>query len=158
VLSQIITLAFGATAATFVWYVHNWIARPTLQARDRRLQALDAVENNGLAGGTAPQHRIREAREALNAAASGLRTIARGHGLPTRIFCLAYRCNFELATSAIVNLRNMTGNIYASNDARHFNIDAAYYYLGAGRHLSQARIKEIKDNPRLAMPEGSERC
>jgi hypothetical protein len=156
--SQIITLAFGAIAATLVWYAHNWIARPTLQARDRRLQALDAVENNGLAGGTAPQHRIREARDALNAAASGLRAIARGHHWPTRIFCFAYRCDLELATSAIVNLHNMTGNIYASNDARHLNIDAAYYYLGAGRHLSPARIKEIKDNKRLDMPDGSERC
>jgi hypothetical protein len=80
-----ILLGLGSIiGGVFGWIITNWIGRPIIDVRDRRIKAIQAAEQNARVGLGAGDGRIREARAALSEAASGLRSISRGHGWPLR--------------------------------------------------------------------------
>lgn len=127
------------------WFTANWIGKPVSEARAIRIKALYAVEQNAPVGAAAGDQRITAARVALNDAASGLRSISRGYSWPVRLYCLVFGIDLEMAASALITLHNMTGNPGYNNDQRLLVVDAIYVFLKADRHLSKARIAEIKE-------------
>jgi hypothetical protein len=70
----------AAIGGVLVWFITNWVGKPIVDLRDKRIKALQAAEQNAHVGYGASKERIKEARAALNEAASGLRSISRGHG------------------------------------------------------------------------------
>jgi hypothetical protein len=75
-----ISMLLGAIGAVLVWFITNWVGKPIVDVRDKRIKALQAAEQNAYVGASAGNKRITEASAALSEAASGLRSISRGHG------------------------------------------------------------------------------
>jgi len=141
-VDNIISLAIGAVLG---WLATNWIGKPISDARDKRIKALQAVEQNSFVGGAARDERIREARAALNEAASSLRSISRGHGWPVRLYCRFARYDQEAAANCLITLHNMTGQYGYDDKERQLQVDAIYVFLRAHKqHLSRERVDEIK--------------
>ena len=123
---------------------HNWIGKPISDVRDKRLKALQAAEQNAHVDGHTSDDRVTEARAALNEAASGLRSISRGHGWPVRVYCWFFGYDLEAAASCLITLHSATGNYRYGDEARQLFVDAIYMFLRADKHLSPERIDEIK--------------
>ena len=85
------------------------------------------------------------ARDALNEAASALRSISRGHPISARLYCWFARYDLEAAASELIKLHNIIGDHGYTNQERQFALDTIYVFLGAHRRLSQERIKEVKE-------------
>jgi len=64
---QVLTVILSGAAGVLAWLAtkYNWVGKPIVDARDKRLTALQAAEQN----------RIVAARTALNDAASALRSV-----------------------------------------------------------------------------------
>ncbi len=139
------TVITGAIVGLVAWFAANWIGKPILDVRAMRTKALYAAEQNGGVGGAAGEQRITAARAALNDAASGLRSISRGHSWPVRLYCFFFGVDLEMAASALITLHNMTGDFGYTNERHQLVVDAIYVFLRADRHLSKERIGEIKE-------------
>jgi hypothetical protein len=144
-MTVISTVFTGAIVALLTWFAAHWIGKPIVEAREMRIKALQAAEQNARVGVAAGDERITTARAALNDAASGLRSISRGHSWPVRLYCLFARIDLEMAASALITLHNRAGDYGYDNERRQFVLDAIYLFLGAHRHLSKERIAEIKE-------------
>jgi hypothetical protein len=141
---QIWSILSGAIGGVLAWLATDWIRKPISDARDKRIKALQAAEGNAHVGGAATAERITAARAALNGAASALRSIARGHPWPVRVYCWFFRYDLEAAAFALISLHNMTGHSEYDRARRQLVLDAVHLFLGAHRHLSAERIDEIK--------------
>ena len=140
-----ITILVGAIGAVLAWFITNWIGKPIIDVRDKRIKALHAAEQNAHVGYGASNERVTEARAALNEAASGLRSISRGYGWPVRLYCRLARYDLEAAANWLITLHNMAGEPgYDDKARRQIALDATYMFLRAHQHLSQERIDEIK--------------
>jgi len=134
----------GAILGAFTWFATNWVGKSISDVRDKRIKALQAAEQNAHVDGHASDDRVTEARAALNEAASGLRSISRGHGWPVRVYCWFVGYDPEAAASCLITLHNTTGNYRYGDEARQLFVDAIYMFLRADKHLSPERIDEIK--------------
>jgi len=139
-----ISILLGAIGALLVWFITNWVGKPIVDIRDKRIKALQAAEQNANVGFSAGDKRVTEARAALSEAASGLRSISRGHGLPVRLYCWFEGYDLEAAADWLITLHNWTGEIGQGDKARQIVVDAIHILLRAHKHLSQERIDEIK--------------
>jgi hypothetical protein len=132
----------AAIGAVLVWFITNWVGKPIVDLRDKRIKALQAAEQNahvGYSSGT----RVTEAKAALSEAASGLRSISRGHGWPVRLYCRL--AQYEAAANWLITLNNWAGDmIYDDKERRQIALDAIYMLLRAHHHLSRERIDMIK--------------
>jgi hypothetical protein len=133
-----VTVILSVAAGVLAWLAANLVGKPIVDARDKRLKALQAAEQNTHVGGTASDERRVAARAALNKAASALRSISRGQR-PVRLYCCFARYDLEAAAAALVQLHNITGSDF-HDEARLFFRDAVYVFLRAHRHLSQERV------------------
>src|SRR5215468_5449930 len=104
-----ISILLGAIGAVLVWFITNWVGKPIVDVRDKRIKALQAAEQNAYVGASAGNKRITEASAALSEAASGLRSISRGHGWPVRLYCRFAGYDLEEAASWLITLHNWTG-------------------------------------------------
>src|SRR5262249_37159322 len=128
-----------------VWFITNWTGKPIVDVRDKRIKALQAAEQNAHIGYGASDKRLIEARAALNEAASSLRSISRGHGLPVPVYCRLARYDLEAAASWLIDLHNRTGELgYGYDERRQIALDAIYIFLRAHQHLDRERIDYIK--------------
>ena len=140
-----IGILLGAIGGLLVWFITNWVGKPIVDVRDKRIKALHAAEQNAHVGYGASNERVTEARAALNEAASGLRSISRGYGWPVRLYCRLARYDLEAAANWLITLHNMAGEPgYDDKARRQIALDATYMFLRAHQHLSQERIDEIK--------------
>jgi len=139
-----ISILSAAIGAVLVWVITNWVGKPIVDVRDKCIKALQAAEQNAHVGFPASKERIIEAREALNEAASALRSISRGHGWPVRLYCRFAGYDQEAAANQLVSLHNMTGEFVGDDKARQTALDAIYILLQAHQHLSRERIAEIR--------------
>jgi len=128
-----------------VWVITNWVGKPIVDVREKRIKALQAAEQNAHVGYGALNERTREARAALNEAASSLRSISRGHGWPVQLYCRFARYDMEAAANQLIRLHNMTGEFVGDDKARQIALDAIYIFLRAHHpRLSKERIDEIR--------------
>jgi hypothetical protein len=134
----------GAIGGALAWFGTNWVGKPIVDVRDKRIKALQAAEQHAHVGYGSSVERIIEAKAALNEAASGLRSISRGHGWPVRLYCWLARYDLEAAASWLIALHNWTGQLLGDDKARQIALDATYMFLRAHQHLSRERIDEIK--------------
>jgi hypothetical protein len=140
-VDNIILLAIGAVLG---WLATNWIGKPISDARDKRIKALQAVEQNSYVGGAASDERVVAARASLNEAASALRSISRGHSWLVRLYCRLTGYDLEAAANCLIKLHNMTGSYGYDDEGRQLIIDAIYVFLHADQHLGPERVNEIK--------------
>jgi hypothetical protein len=134
----------GAVGAVLVWFITNWIGKPILDIRDKRIKALQAAEQNAYVDRGAGNKRVTQATTALNEAASGLRSISRGYGWPVRLYCRLARYDLEGAADWLITFHNKTLEIGHDDEDRQIALDAIYVLLGAHQHLSQERIDKVK--------------
>jgi hypothetical protein len=128
-----IGIVLGSIGGVLVWFITNWVGKPIIDIRDRRIKALHAAEENAHVGYGASNERIKEARAALNEAASGLRSISRGYGWPVRLYCRLARYDLEAATNWLIALHNWAGS-YEDKEWRQIALDAIYMLLRAHHH------------------------
>ena len=126
------------------WFITNWVGKPIIDVRDKRLKALQAAEQHAFVGFVAGNEREAGARAALNEAASGLQSISRGHGWPVRLYCRPARYDLEAAANWLITMHNMAGKIGYDDKRRQIVLDAIYIFLRAHQHLSRERIDEIR--------------
>ena len=115
VLSTVFAAAIGALLA---WFGANWIGKPIVEARAMRIKAPRVAEHDAWVTGGASDDRIRAARAALNDAASGLRSISRGHSWPVRLYCRFSGIDLELAARVLIQLHNIAGDFGYDTDMR----------------------------------------
>jgi hypothetical protein len=140
-ISAILT---GVVVGVLAWLAANWIGKPIVEARDKRVKALHAAEQNSFVGSSAGDARIATARAALSDAASGLRSISRSHW-PVRLYFRTAHIDPEAAANALIGLHNMTGEAGYDDETRQLLRDAVYVLLGAHQHLSRKRIDQIRE-------------
>src|SRR5262249_33062677 len=104
-------ILLGAIVAVLAWFITNWVGKPIIDVRDKRLKALQAAEQHAFVGFVAGNEREAGARAALNEAASGLQSISRGHGWPVRLYCRLARYDLEAAANWLITMHNMAGKI-----------------------------------------------
>ena len=141
-IDNIISAVIGGVLG---WLANNWIGRPISDVQDKRLKALQAVEQNAYVTGSATDERVTMARAALNEAASALRSTSRGHPWSARVYCRLVGYELETAANALITLHNMTGRHGYDDKTHQLFIDAIYVFLRADQRLSPQRIKEIKE-------------
>jgi hypothetical protein len=134
----------AAIGGVLVWFITNWVGKPVVDVRDKRIKALHAAEQNAHVGFGASKERVTEASTALNEAASGLRSISRGYGWPVRLYCRLARYNLEAAADWLITLHNWAGDMLYEDERRQIALDAIYIFLRAHQHLSRKRIDEVK--------------
>jgi hypothetical protein len=139
-----ITILVGAIGAVLAWFITNWIGKPIIDVRDKRIKALHAADQHAHVWFTASIERIMEARAALNEAASGLRSVSRGHGWPVRLYCRLAGYDLEAAADWLITLRNWAGVNGVYEEPRQVAVDAIHIFLRAHHHLSRERIDEVK--------------
>jgi hypothetical protein len=139
-----ISVLSGAIGAVPVWFITNWVGKPIVDVRDRRIKAIQAAEQNAHVGLSASKERTKEARAALNEAASSLRSISRGYGWPVRLYCRLARYDLEGAADWLIDLHNRTGELGWDDKAPQIALDAIYILLRAHRRLDRERIDYIK--------------
>ena len=137
-----ISILVGTIGAVLAWFIANWVGKPIIDVRDKRIKALQAAEQNAFVGYGVINERVAAARAALNEAASGLRSISRGHGWPVRLYCRFAQYDLEAAANWLINLHNMAGEMY-EDKRRQIALDAIYIFLRAHQHLSRERVDEI---------------
>jgi hypothetical protein len=137
-----VTVILSVAAGALAWLATNLVGKPIVDARDKRLNALQVAEQNAYVGGGASDERRVAARAALGEAASALRSISRGQW-PVRLYCRFARYDLEAAAAALVHLHNITGVAHFHDEARPFFRDAVYVFLRAHQHLSRERVEEI---------------
>jgi hypothetical protein len=141
-----ISILLATIGGVLVWFITNWVGKPIIDVRDKRIKALQAAEQNAYVGYGASIERIKEARAALNEAASSLRSISRGYGWPVRLYCRRVaRYDLEAAASWLIDLHNGTGDISYFDERRQIALDAIYIFLRAHQRLSRERIDEVKN-------------
>jgi hypothetical protein len=139
-----IGILLGSIGTGLVWVITTWIGKPIVDVRDKRIKALHAAEQNAHVGYGASIERIKEARTALNEAASGLRSVSRGYGWPVRLYCRLARYDLEGAANWLIDLHNGAGDISYLDERRQIVLDAIHIFLRAHQHLTRERIKEVK--------------
>jgi hypothetical protein len=141
-----ISILWALIGGVLVWFVTYWIGKPIIDVRDKRIKALQAAAQNAYVGYGASIERIKEARTALNEAASGLRSVSRGYGFPVRLYCRRLaRYDLEAAASWLIDLHNGAGDIGYLDERRQIALDAIHIFLRAHQpHLSRERIDEVK--------------
>jgi hypothetical protein len=82
-----ISILLGTIEAVLAWFITNWVGKPIVDVRDKRIKALQAAEQNAYVGYAESGERVKAARAALNEGASALRSISRGHDWPVRLYC-----------------------------------------------------------------------
>jgi hypothetical protein len=137
-----ISILLATIGGVLVWFITNWVGKPIVDVKEKRIKALHAAEQNAHVGYVASNERIIEARAALNEAASGLRSISRGHGWPVRLRLARY--DLEAAANCLIALHNLTGQYRYDDDDKTLLLDATHMFLRAHQHLSRERIDEIK--------------
>jgi len=141
-IDNIISVAIGGVLG---WLAKDWVGKPIVDVRDKRIKAIQAAVQNAHVGYGVINERVREARAALNEAASGLRSISRGYGWPVRLYCRFARYDLEAAANCLIALHNMAGEPGYDDEARQIHLDATHMFLRAHhQRLSRERIDEIK--------------
>jgi hypothetical protein len=65
-----ISILLGTIGAVLAWFITNWVGKPIVDVRDKRIKALQAAEQNAYVGYAASGERVKAARAALNEGAS----------------------------------------------------------------------------------------
>lgn len=139
-----ISILLGAIGAVLAWFITNWVGKPIVDVREKRIKALQAAEHNAHVGYAAIAERVKAARAALSEAASSLQSISRGYGWPVRLYCRFARYDLEAAANSLIILHNMTGDFAYDDETRRQRVlDSIYLFLRAHQHLSRERIDEI---------------
>jgi hypothetical protein len=135
----------GTVGSVAAWLVLHLIAKPLLQVREQRLDALRIGERYAYFRRSEEDARVREVRRELFDIASKLRAQARGQSWPLRCYCWLLRYDLEGAASALNGLGNMAGDPgYADQDRQNF-LNHVYISLSAHRHLSREALRAHRD-------------
>ena len=59
-----ISILSAAIGAVLVWFITNWVGKPIVDVRDKRIKALQSAEQNSHVGFGASNERVTEARAA----------------------------------------------------------------------------------------------
>jgi hypothetical protein len=125
--------------------VLNLIAKPLLQVRAQRLDALASQRGMRIFRGSEADARVREVRRELFDIASKLRAQARGQLWPLRCYCWLLRYDLEGAAGALRGLGNMAGDPGYADQVRQNNLNHVYISLRAHRHLSGEALRAHRD-------------
>jgi hypothetical protein len=139
-----ISVLLAAMGGVLVWLITNWVGKPIVDIRDRRIKALQAAEQNAYVGYGVNNERVIEAKGALSEAASGLRSISRGYGWPVRLYCRLAGYDLEGAADWLIFLHNKAGELGWADERRQIVLDAIYVLLRAHHHLSPERIDKVR--------------
>ena len=139
-----IGILLGSIGGVLVWFITNWVGKPIIDVRDKRIKVLQAADQNAYVYFTASSERITEARAALSEAASSLRSISRGHGWPVRLYRRLARYDLKGAASWLITLHNWAGLNGVYEEPRQVAVDAIHIFLRAHHHLSRERVYEVK--------------
>jgi len=144
----VVSLVSAVIAGVLGWLARGWIGGPISDARDKRIRALRAADENAHVGYTSASERVAEARAALRDAISALRSTSRAQPWSVRLYCQLCRYDLEMAAGWLTALHNMTGEpsypLEEGKKRRQFALDAVHVCLGAHGHLSRERVDEIR--------------
>src|ERR1700756_3513978 len=107
--NTLVTAVAALPVMFLTWVTFIFIGKPIQDAATKRIEALDAAEQNWMAGARADQGRIEAARAALRDAGSKLRSVSRGHPWSVGLYCRLFGYDFEMAELALINLHNIVG-------------------------------------------------
>jgi hypothetical protein len=139
--------AIAFLVALGAWFLANFLARPIIQVRDKRFEALRLAERHALTQppwSQAEEARVSAVKSILLDISTELRTHARGQWWPVRLYCRLAGYNLDEAALAINGLQVMAGSMRFDDSTRMNNLNLVYMYLNAHRHLSADQIAELK--------------
>lgn len=136
----------GISGSLLAWLAFNWIGKPVLDVRSKRLETLQVIELHGYTGYGSSEANVNASKAALSDIAMYLRSFARAQPWTARLYCRVLHYDMEFAASAIIGLADLVGeNLPAGSTTRRDNVDAVYMALNAHQHMTPERIQTIKD-------------
>lgn len=144
---SVLTATVAALVSLGTWFLVNFFAKPIVQIREKRFEALRVAEMYALTQPAMSQEgveRVVSAKRALLDIAVELRTHARGDAWPVLLYCWFAGYNLEEAVLALSGLRVMAGSPEFNDSTRMNNLNLVYLSLNARRHLSGDQIAELR--------------
>jgi hypothetical protein len=148
-ISSLVVPAFMGTAG---WFGTHFVAKPILEVRETRLEALKIAERY-LSVNFASSDELRDrALRAMNDTASALRALSRERSLAVRFWCRLFGYDLHTSSRCLLGLaEGPRGEYQLGSKERTLTLNALFVSLGASQHLSRAEIAAVKDEIKKAV-------
>lgn len=141
-MTAVIVSPFLAVAP---WFALNFLGKPILVLREKRLEALQIAERYSHVS-LASSDALRDvALQSLYDVANTLRGISREQAASTRMWCWLFGYDLEFAAQCVFGLaEGPRGEYSIPPPSRKVTLDALFVSLGAMSHLSSYDVAVVK--------------
>ncbi len=149
-----IAMIASSAAAIAAWFAVNFLGKPILAIREKRLQAIEAADRYFSVSFHSSDELRTTALKSLNEIGSTLRAYNREASIATRLWCRIFGYDLELAARCLFGLAEVARGQYSfSEDKRKDTLNALYVSLRATGHLSPQEIEAV--HRKIAEAKGS---
>jgi hypothetical protein len=135
----------SALVAVFAWLALNFLGRPVLAVREKRLEAIQVADRYSNVSFTSSDELRATAVRSLYDVACALRTYSREASIATRLWCRLMKYDLDLAARCLLGLaEGARGEYRVSEEQRKNTLNALYVSLGAMSHLTRAEIDAVR--------------
>jgi hypothetical protein len=144
-MASITTLIGSAMAGALAWFTVNFLGKPILAIREKRLEALKTGERYSHVSSHSSDELRDRALKSLHDVGNDLQACSREGSIPTRLWCWIFHYDLELAARCLFGLAECVRGFYSiSEEKRKNTVNALYVSLNATQHLSLQEIETIK--------------
>jgi hypothetical protein len=134
-----------ALVAAFAWVVLNFLGRPVLAVREKRLEAIQVAERYSNVGIFSSDGLRDTALKSLHDVGTALRAYSREASIATRLYCRLMKYDLNFAARCLFGIaEGARGEFQLSEEQRKNTLNALYISLGATSHLTQAEIDTVR--------------
>ena len=131
--------------AIAAWFAVNFLGKPILALREKRLEALQIAERYSHVSISSSDALRAAALKSLNDVANALRGISREQAASTRMWCWLFGYDLEFASRCLFGLaEGPRGEYSISPVSGKVTLDALFVSLGAMSHLSPDDVAVAK--------------
>jgi hypothetical protein len=139
-----ITVIASSVVAIAAWFAVNFLGKPILALREKRLQAIEVAERYFSVGSHSSDEVCAAARKSLNENGCTLRAYNRESSIATRLWCWLFHYDLEGAARCLFGLAQVAGGHISVFEKMHKDtLNALYVSLGATGHLSPQEIETV---------------
>ncbi len=143
-MDSMTTLIVSAVAAVLAWFAVNFLGRPVLAVREKRLEAIQTAEQYFNVSLVSSVELRTTSLKSLNDVGSALRAYSREASIATQLYCHLMKYDLELAADCLFGLAKGALENNISEDQRRNTLNALYVSLGATSHLTQTEIETVR--------------
>jgi hypothetical protein len=143
-IAMIASSAVASAVAVAAWFAVNFLGKPILAIREKRLEALQFGERYSHVSSRSSDELRDTALKSLHDVGNALLAYSRERSIATRLWCWIFRYDLELAARCLFGLaEGARGEYSIPGEQRKNTLNALYVSLGATWHLSRQEIETM---------------